>query len=85
MAALFSLAEPINIDSDTNVWVVSAIFFASSMVEAYCRMRRAKMEMGVALWVGMEDLAALMVTVSPAAFMPEHTPVMPAQPIMAKG
>lgn len=34
------------------------------------------MDMGVADEVGTEDLAALIVTVSPASFMPESTPVI---------
>ena len=58
---------------------------ASSIVAAYCRMVRASSEIGVATRVGRGPLAALRVTVSPCAFMPDRTPHMPAQPIDAKG
>ena len=80
-----SRAEAMSSDSETKVRVVSAMAQASSMVEAYCRMVRASSEMGVAARVGSAPLAALSVTVSPAAFIPERTPLMPAHPTEAKG
>ena len=78
-AAHPSAAEPIRIDSDTNVLRRRAMARASSMVEAYCRISRVSIDIGVADDVGTADLAALMVTVRPASFIPDITPIIPGQ------
>lgn len=52
IAALPSLAEPINMDSETNVSRFLAMAKASSIVAAYCRISLVRMEMGVAEPVG---------------------------------
>ena len=41
--------------------------------------------MGVADASGTGPFAALIVTVSPSEFMPDSTPIIPAQPMLAKG
>ena len=83
IAALPSLAEPINMDSETNVSRFWAMAKASSIVAAYCRISLVRMEMGVAEPVGTADLAALIVTVSPVSFMPDNTPIIPGHPTEA--
>ena len=82
VAVLLSSKEPINIDSETNVFLFSAIAKASLIFFAYCRISLATREIGVAALVGISDLAALMVTVNPFSFIPDTVPIMPAQPII---
>ena len=83
IAALPSLAEPINMDSETNVSRFWAMAKASSIVAAYCRISLVRMEIGVAEPVGTADLAALIVTVRPVSFMPDNTPIIPGHPTEA--
>ena len=85
IAALPSRAEATSSDSLTKVSRRRAISSASAMVAACCRISRARIEMGVADASGMGPFAALIVTVSPSEFMPDSTPIIPAQPMLAKG
>ena len=48
IAALPSLAEPIKMDSETNVFRFLAMAKASSIVDAYCSISLVRMEIGVA-------------------------------------
>ena len=50
IAALPSLEEPINIDSETNVFRFFAMAKASSIVDAYCSISLVRMEIGGTCW-----------------------------------
>ena len=73
-----SIAEPIISVSETKVCRFFAMAMASSIVEAYCNISRAKIEIGIFAPVGKSDLDALIVTLNPFSFSPEATPVKPA-------
>ena len=64
-------------DSETKVLYSPAIFQASSRFDASCNIFLVSNEIGVAEIDGVSNLAALMVTVRPAVFMPESTPSIP--------
>ena len=80
IAALPSRAEATSSDSLTKVSRRRAISRASPIVAACCRISRARIEIGVAAESGTGPLAALIVT-----FMPDSTPIIPAQPMLTKG
>ena len=85
IAALPSRADATSSDSLTKVSRRRAISRASPIVAACCRISRARIEIGVAAESGTGPLAALIVTVSPLSFMPDSTPIIPAQPMLTKG
>src|SRR4051812_44791965 len=79
MTVLLSAAELIKNDSEKNDFLLFAIFNASSIFEAYCKISRAISDTGVADPVGISDFAAFNVIDKPCIFMPETTPVKPPQ------
>ncbi|MNX82058.1 hypothetical protein D3C86_1137700 [compost metagenome] len=79
-----SSAEPIINDSEIKMGCFFAIAIASLKFRAYCRISLATIDIGVFATQGIEDFPALSVTVSPARFIPETTPIIPAQPTERK-
>ena len=60
-------------------WSPATEVQGSLTFDAYCKISRVNMEIGVFATQGISDFPALMVTVSPCSFIPETTPIMPAQ------
>ncbi len=56
---------------------VIAIFVASSIFFAYCKISRAINETGSAVPAGIDDLDALSALLKPSKFIPETTPAIP--------
>ena len=70
--ARLSLALPTIIDSDTKTSLDLAMEIASSMVDAYCKISRVTIEIGVLATKGILDFPAFIVTVSLLTMT--HTP-----------
>ena len=52
---------------------------ASSIVVAYCKISKATREIGVFARIGIDDFPAFIVTERPSIFIPDETPIIPAQ------
>ena len=83
--ALLSAALPTIIDSDTKTFRFLAMAIASSILVAYCKISRAKTEIGVFAIKGIFDFPAFIVIVNPFVFIPETAPVIPAQVYIING